>query len=85
MNSKSAGFKGKVTQVKEKFGALRFYTTATTDLCQSIIDNAEIESTTICEACGRKGKLRKIGWLVTLCWIHYFELKFEKFLRILSK
>jgi len=56
-----------VTQVKEKFGTLRFYTLGGTKKIEDKIDEAEINSAKICEWCGKKGKLRGRGWLLTLC------------------
>jgi len=60
----------RVFQVKEKFGTLRFYLAAyTTDELVKLIRKAEERSATICEACGKPGKLRKVlgGYLKTLC------------------
>ena len=73
-----AGFEGQVTQVKEKYGSLRFYTTGADDVSQFLIDYAEEESGFICEICGRKGKLRDYGWLTTLCWFHYLKIMRRK-------
>lgn len=57
----------RAAQVKEKFGTLRFYLTHGTDPMYDIVNEAEEKSTTTCESCGAKGKLRKGGWLKTLC------------------
>jgi len=56
-----------VTQVKEKFGSLRFYASGSTKEIEDKIDEAETNSSRICEWCGKKGKLRGRGWLLTLC------------------
>lgn len=63
-----------VTQVKEKYGGLRFYTThLINDEVISMIDEAEEVSYKTCETCGNPGTLRttdpegKVGWLKTLC------------------
>jgi hypothetical protein len=57
-----------VTQVKEKFGGLRFYTGGASDEVYALIDNAEEESFKICENCGtRENVTTKGGWLITLC------------------
>jgi len=55
-----------VQQVKEKFGTLRFYCCAP-DWFQALVDHAETESEHTCEDCGRKGRLRDGGWVLTLC------------------
>lgn len=55
-------------QIKEKFGTLRFYIIGTdSEEVWDAIDKAERKSATTCERCGAEGKLRKGGWLVTLC------------------
>ena len=56
------------TQVKEKFGTLRFYVGGASDKAFRIIEKAEKESGHICEKCGNKGELRERGtWLKTIC------------------
>jgi hypothetical protein len=58
-------------QVKEKFGGLRFYMSATTTAMRDAIDRATDESFHICEDCGRPGKpRRRRGWVSTLCQAH---------------
>ena len=59
----------KVNQVKEKYGALRFYMNWTTDAIEEAIDKAEDRSSVTCERCGVPGELRKLGgyWYVTYC------------------
>lgn len=60
-----------VSQIKEKFGALRIYTGAldadVADQVHKIIDEAEAESGRTCEWCGEPGKARGGGWIKTLC------------------
>jgi len=56
-----------VSQVKEKYGTLRFYTWGSTDAIEDRIDEAEKESAKTCEWCGEFGKLRGKGWVTTLC------------------
>ena len=55
------------TQVKEKFGGLRFYINHATDEIGSLISIAESKSYYICENCGKPGTLRTDGWYVTAC------------------
>lgn len=58
----------RASQVKEKFGTLRFYMTGETDEMEDLIDEAEKLSAETCEDCGRTGELRdSFGWLATLC------------------
>ena len=56
------------TQVKEKFGTLRFYTNGGDATQMGMINLAEFMSGTICEICGEtKGVSQTTGWIVTLC------------------
>lgn len=60
-----------VTQIKEKFGALRVYTTGVSDKVDALIREAEQKSTETCERCGAPGKIRDdTGWLYTACYAH---------------
>jgi hypothetical protein len=60
----------RAAQVKEKFGTLRFYMTASTDEMEEWIEEAEKESARTCETCGAPGKLTGKGWLKTACEEH---------------
>lgn len=62
-----------IVQIKEKFGALRFYCDGADKYIEGLIDMAEIMSSGICEKCGNVGHTREGGWLVTLCDQHYQE------------
>lgn len=57
------------TQVKEKFGMLRFYVNGSTDRQEAMIDFAEYLSGVICELCGTFNDVsqNKSGWIQTLC------------------
>lgn len=55
------------TQVKEKFGGLRFYTNTFDDYIDGLIRMAESMSYRTCEECGNRGKPNKAGWITTLC------------------
>lgn len=69
------------SQVKEKFGTLNFYydiefsddyvfdntSKKITDEISDIINDAESRSSKVCESCGKPGKIRGSGWIVTLC------------------
>ena len=66
------GWDKQVTQVKEKFGGLRFYINGGSDEIYDKITKAEKLSHETCELCGKKGELRtKIRWFTTLCDEHY--------------
>jgi hypothetical protein len=58
------------SQVKEKFGGLRFYVHAATDKHYSYISFAESMSYRTCEECGAPGKTYTDGWHRTMCDIH---------------
>ena len=61
------------TQVKEKYGTLRFYHTGGDDYIDGVVAMAEYMSGSICETCGAPGKLRDSGWMRTLCDEHVKE------------
>ena len=58
------------TQVKEKFGSLRIYTEGHNELIEGMIWFAEHLSHTVCDVCGKEGKLNKSGWLSCRCDEH---------------
>ena len=56
------------TQVKEKFGGLRFYVNHYDDFVRGAIGMAESISMRTCEHCGNPGKQNEDGyWITTLC------------------
>lgn len=56
------------TQVKEKFGGLRFYTNNISNEVSGAISMAEHMSYKICEYCGStKNVSQTKGWVITLC------------------
>jgi hypothetical protein len=59
----------KVTQIKEKFGGLRFYVTGTSDKNWALIRNAEQKSYGVCEESGSEVEVGtwKLGWVKTMC------------------
>jgi len=63
----------KASQIKEKFGTLRFYLTCGTDKMHEYASMAEEMSSNRCEQCGKYGKLRGNGWLYTACDEHTKE------------
>lgn len=58
------------TQVKEKFGGLRFYVSGASDKQYNYISFAESMSYRTCEECGAQGRLYTDGWHKTLCSVH---------------
>ena len=60
-------------QIKEKFGTLRFYYNGGDETIQGMVRMAESMSAVTCETCGSPGKLRRGGWLQTLCDRHQEE------------
>lgn len=55
------------TQVKEKFGTLRFYYMGGDDFIEGLEAFMNYLSAKTCENCGREGKLRGGGWILCLC------------------
>lgn len=57
----------RASQIKEKYGTLRFYLSGGTDEMYKITHKAMKQSGKICEVCGKAGMLRGRGWLFTRC------------------
>ena len=73
------GWNKEITQVKEKWGGLRFYINDGSDEVFNRIHKAEKESLTICEITGKVGELRTdIPWFRTLSDEEYLKLKNNK-------
>jgi hypothetical protein len=62
-----------VTQIKEKFGELRFYYDGGDEYVHGLVTMAEVWASSTCEVCGKQGTLRTGGWLKTLCDEHHEE------------
>jgi hypothetical protein len=61
-----------IAQIKQKFGALRFYagqihTEGAHGEFYDIVNQIEAISELVCEQCGMPGTLRREGWVRTLC------------------
>jgi hypothetical protein len=72
-NHSSDKYDFKILQVKEKYGTLRFYVGGTYEEVFDIIDEYEKKSASICEICGRPGKVQNVGkfWFMCVCDDHY--------------
>lgn len=62
-----------VTQVKEKYGTLRFYYSGGDEYIDGLVAMAESMSAATCEECGKPGRTNNNGWLRTLCEEHAKE------------
>lgn len=72
------------TQVKEKFGTLRFYGDGGDELIDGMTWLAEHQSETICEKCGESGRLQVSGgnpngWMKTLCKYCAYALEYKDY------
>jgi hypothetical protein len=56
-----------VSDVKEKWGQLRFYTSGTSNEFLDLVNIMGWASEYICEKCGKVGKLLRHGWWKTRC------------------
>ena len=58
-----------ISQIKEKFGGLRFYVDNSTETLNKMIAKAEDDSYNTCETCGstKNVGLKSGGWLETIC------------------
>jgi hypothetical protein len=74
------------TQVKEKFGGLRFYYTGGDDKIRGMVFMAESMSYKICEVTGNRGFLhQKMGWFKTLSPELLSQENYSGFVRYNSK
>jgi hypothetical protein len=62
-----------VTQIKEKFGTLRFYYDGGDEKIDGMVTMAEALSAVTCETCGNAGKIRGEFWYYTACDLHTKE------------
>lgn len=61
------------SQIKEKFGGLRFYYDGGNDYTSGIVTFCESMSYITCEVCGNRGIARRSSWIKTLCDVHHQE------------
>ena len=55
------------TQIKEKYGTMRVYTSALPDSVDHMIDLYECYSKYICQSCGEPSEYCTTGWIAHLC------------------
>jgi len=67
-----------VSQVKEKYGTLRFYYSGGDDTIDGMVSMAASMSGVTCEQCGNPGTQNYGGWITTLCETHREEREFGK-------
>lgn len=61
------------TQIKEKFGTLRFYYSGGDDYIRGLEAMADSMSARLCEDCGKPGKTGGKNWIKTQCREHRKE------------
>ena len=61
------------SQVKEKYGTLRFYYAGGDEYVSGMVTLAEAMSLVTCERCGAPGETRDGSWTETLCETHFQE------------
>lgn len=66
------------SQVKEKFGTLRFYMSGATDEIYDLITEAEIKSGEVCETCSEPSIPLGSGWIVNQCRSCYIKYVAER-------
>lgn len=62
-----------ITDIKSKFGGLRFCFNGGNYEIEQIVDSMETRSRTTCEVCGALGRLKGQGWVYTACPQHEKE------------
>lgn len=63
------------TQIKEKFGGLRFYYMGGDNYVRGLVAMAETMSEVTCEICGDPAVGRPSAWIKTLCDVHWEKTK----------
>ena len=60
-------YKFRITQIKEKYGTIRFYYNAGTEELSNIVNRYENKSFLTCISCGEKAKYITNGWICPYC------------------
>lgn len=71
-------FQVTATQIKEKFGSLRYYYNGGDEYIHGLIQMAESMSSKICETCGEKATIRTNGWIKNLCHSCHIKGNFKE-------
>lgn len=74
--------KYRVTQIKEKFGSLRWYDFGATDKVYEIIRKYSDISIKVCIKCGKPAKYESVGWITYLCEDCAKQLNHQKYILI---
>lgn len=56
-----------ILDIKEKWAGLRIYIWGGEESTNRLIMELESESVHVCESCGEPGRIRRGGWMKTLC------------------
>ncbi len=67
-----------VTQIKQKFGYLRFYYNGGDDRIFGMVSMAESWANAVCEECGAPGTKKTTGYIKNLCHKHFEESEARK-------
>lgn len=67
----AAGWDGRLDQIKEKFGSLRFYISIGNAEIWNLIEAAEAATESICQYCGKPATKVNGGWITYVCDDHY--------------
>jgi hypothetical protein len=67
----------RATQVKEKWGGLRFYYSGGDEYISGLVAMAEVMSSKICEDCGDKATIKTTGWIRNICHSCQVKGKFK--------
>jgi hypothetical protein len=68
----------KVSQIKEKFGGLRFYYDGGDDCIDGMVNMAELWASQTCEMCGDRATKHTTGWIKNVCDKHFEEIEEHK-------
>jgi hypothetical protein len=66
------------TQIKSKFGTLRFYYSGGDEYTAGLIHMAEAMSGKICEQCGDKATYQTKGWITNICNACHIKSKLKE-------
>mgnify|MGYP003654101525 FL=1 len=70
-------FNVEATQVKEKFGGLRFYYNGGDEFIEGLTSMAEAISNRTCEECGSPGTQNNAGWVRTRCPSYWSDVALQ--------